>query len=79
MINRIDIKHFKCFETLKLPLAALTVLSGGNASGKSIVIQALALLHQTMHEDEWSSHLKLGKSTTDLHRHENCFMILDNR
>lgn len=66
MINRIDIKHFKCFETLKLPLAALTVLSGGNASGKSTVIQALALLHQTMHEDEWSSHLKLNGSSIHL-------------
>lgn len=66
MINRIDLKHFKCFETLKLPLAELTVLSGGNASGKSTVIQALALLHQTMREDEWSAHLKLNGSSIHL-------------
>ena len=43
MIKRIDLTFFKCFEVLKLPTADLTLLSGGNASGKSSVLQALAL------------------------------------
>ena len=60
MITRIDLHHFKCFEILKLPVRPLTLLSGANASGKSSVIQAIVLLHQTMCEHEWSSRLMLN-------------------
>ncbi len=64
MLTRIDLRHFKCFELLRLPLAPLTLLSGSNASGKSSVLQALVLLQQTMREHEWSTRLLLnGKST----------------
>ena len=64
MLNLLELKHFKCFEHLKLPLANLTVLSGTNASGKSSVLQALALLHQTMREHEWSNRLALNGGVT---------------
>ena len=60
MLTRIDLQHFKCFSLLKLPLRPLTLLSGANASGKSSVMQALVLLHQTMREHEWSSRLMLN-------------------
>ena len=60
MINRLDLKHFKCFESLCLPMAPLTLLSGTNASGKSTLLQALVLLHQTMREHEWSIRLMLN-------------------
>ena len=60
MITQIDLRHFKCFEILKLPVRPLTLLSGANASGKSSVFQAIVLLHQTMREHEWSSRLMLN-------------------
>ncbi len=60
MITRVNLKHFKCFEMLKLPLTDLTLLSGANASGKSSILQALVLLHQTMREHEWSTRLMLN-------------------
>ena len=66
MLTRIDLRHFKCFSTLKLPLRSLTVLSGTNASGKSSVLQALVLLHQTMREHEWSKSLVLNGSFVQL-------------
>ena len=66
MLTRIDLRHFKCFETLKLPLRPLTLLSGANASGKSSMMQALVLLHQTMREHEWSSRLMLNGSAVRL-------------
>nr|VFJ50120.1 MAG: Predicted ATPase [Candidatus Kentron sp. DK] len=66
MISRIDLAHFKCFESLKLPLAPLTLLSGTNASGKSSVIQTLALLNQTLREHEWSTRLMLNGVNLDL-------------
>ena len=66
MLERIDLRHFKCFESLKLPLRRLTLLSGANASGKSSVMQALVLLHQTMREHEWSSRLMLNGATVRL-------------
>lgn len=63
MLTRLDLKLFKCFKLLKVPLAPLTLLSGPNASGKSSILQALVLLHQTMREHEWSTRLLLnGKS-----------------
>lgn len=60
MLTQIDLRHFKCFELLKLPLYPLTLLAGANASGKSSVLQAIALIHQTMREHEWSSRLMLN-------------------
>lgn len=66
MLTRIDLRHFKCFDTLKLPLRSLTVLSGTNASGKSSVLQALVLLHQTMRAHEWSKSLVLNGDLVQL-------------
>ena len=66
MLRRIDLRHFKCFTLLKLLLCPLTLLSGANASGKSSVLQALVLLHQTMREHEWSSRLMLNGSAVRL-------------
>ncbi len=63
MITQIDLRHFKCFEVLKLQLQPLTLLSGGNASGKSSVMQALVLMHQTMREHQWSPRLMLNGET----------------
>lgn len=66
MLTQIELRHFKCFTLLKLPLCPLTLLSGANASGKSSVLQALVLLHQTMREHEWSSRLMLNGTTVRL-------------
>ncbi len=66
MINRLDLSTFKCFELLRLPLGALTVLSGTNASGKSSILQALVLLHQTMQENEWSTRIILNGNVANL-------------
>ena len=66
MLTRIDLRFFKCFELLRLPLAPLTLLTGLNASGKSSVLQALALLNQTMREHEWSTRLELNGEVVSL-------------
>ena len=66
MFRRIDLLHFKCFELLRLPLGPLTLLSGLNASGKSSVMQAFALFHQTVREHEWSPALMLNGSAVRL-------------
>lgn len=66
MLTQIDLRHFKCFERLRLPLCPLTLLSGANASGKSSAMQALVLLHQTMREHEWSPRLMLNGAAVRL-------------
>lgn len=66
MINRLDLKMFKCFELLRLPLAPLTLLSGINASGKSSVLHSLVLLHQTMQQNEWSTRIMLNGDVINL-------------
>ena len=66
MIKLIELELFKCFELLKLPVSELTLLSGTNASGKSTVLQALVLLHQTILDHEWSTRLQLNGSELQL-------------
>lgn len=66
MITCVNLQNFKCFTSLKLPLRPLTLLSGGNASGKTTVLHALALIQQTMREQEWSSNLLLNGRTVRL-------------
>lgn len=51
MIHNIDIKNFKCFETLEMSLSNLNVFSGMNGMGKSTVIQTLLLLKQSQEQD----------------------------
>ena len=66
MLSMVELHSFKCFEQLRLRIAPLTLLTGFNASGKSSVLQALALLHQTMTEHEWSTRLMLNGSSVRL-------------
>ena len=66
MLQQIELRFFKCFALLKLPLSPLTLLSGANASGKSSVMQALVLLHQTIRDHEWSRRLMLNGTSVRL-------------
>ena len=66
MLQQIDLQFFKCFALLKLPVGPLTLLSGANASGKSSVMQALVLLHQTIRDHEWSTRLMLNGTSIRL-------------
>ncbi|MBF0173624.1 MAG: DUF3696 domain-containing protein [Magnetococcales bacterium] len=66
MITELSLSSFKCFDSLRLPLTNLTLLSGANASGKSSILQSLVLLHQTMVEHEWSTRLMLNGETLRL-------------
>ena len=66
MLQQIDLQFFKCFALLKLPVGPLTLLSGANASGKSSLMQALVLLHQTIRDHEWSTRLMLNGTSIRL-------------
>ena len=66
MLKSLDLEQFKCFEELHLPLERLTLLTGFNAAGKSSVLQAIVLLHQTVMENEWSTRLNLDGSVISL-------------
>ncbi len=46
MISRFRIERFKCFADQTIEFSNLTLFAGGNATGKSTVIQALLLLRQ---------------------------------
>lgn len=66
MLTKIILEHFKCFKKLHLPLAPLTLLAGMNATGKSTVLQALAILHQTVAKNEWGKNLILNDDLISL-------------
>ncbi len=46
-INRTALKNFKCFKTLDLNLAPITLLTGANSSGKSSFIYSVLAILQT--------------------------------
>lgn len=66
MLTRLHLEQFKCFEKISLPLAPLTLLTGLNAAGKSSVIQSLALLNQTIWENEWADRFLLNGPSVKL-------------
>ena len=47
MIDRLTLHNFKAFRESSLPLGPLTLLTGLNSSGKSSVLQSIALLRQS--------------------------------
>ncbi|WP_415939316.1 AAA family ATPase [Streptomyces sp. 039-1] len=47
MIDRLTLHNFKAFQHMELPLGPLTLLTGLNSSGKSSVLQSIALLRQS--------------------------------
>ena len=66
MLTRLELSNFKCFESLRLQLAPLTILCGCNGAGKSSVIQALLLLHQSQITGDLDNSLVLGGNVIDL-------------
>ena len=59
MIEYIQIKNFKSVRELTIRLGRLTVLTGLNGSGKSTVLQAIALLKQSLHAQDGPQKLVL--------------------
>ncbi|WP_225096557.1 DUF3696 domain-containing protein [Streptomyces sp. CoH27] len=59
MIDQLSLTNFKAFRSADIPLAPVTLLTGLNSSGKSSVLQALALLQQSYDSStlSLSSHL----------------------
>ena len=47
-MTSLEIKNFKCFTDISIPINRLTVFAGGNANGKSSAIQALLFLRRTI-------------------------------
>lgn len=78
MLTSIRCRNYKCFEdTMALPIAPLTVLVGGNSSGKTSLIQAFKLFSLTADTSDPAVTLKLldreydfGSYRDLVHRHE---------
>ena len=65
MINRVNIKNFKCFRQADIKLSNFNILCGTNSSGKSSFIQSLLLISQNQSNKDKcilnGNELKLGK------------------
>lgn len=60
MITRLSLTNFKCYETLSLALAPLTLLTGFNAGGKSTAIQGALLISQALRTDPHTKWISLN-------------------
>ena len=59
MINRIHLENFKACKDIDVRLAPLTLLAGTNSSGKSTLLQAIAILRQSHTQDGLLTGLRL--------------------
>lgn len=78
MIDSINLKNYKAFESVTIPIKPLTILLGANSVGKSSIIQMLMLLHQTAEErfGMYSSALKIYGNYVNIGAFENLFRNL---
>ena len=60
MLRVVHIERFKCFESYRLDLSALTLLTGYNGAGKSSSLQPLLLLAQALRERPCSNVLAMN-------------------
>lgn len=61
MLRKVVIKNFKSIEECELELKPLTMLTGHNASGKSNIIEAIALLAQAVRTRQKTLDVAIGR------------------
>lgn len=66
MIESIQLKNFKCFDYVKIPLKNVNLLTGFNGMGKSSLLQAVLLLRQSYKSNRLKTGLELAGSYVDL-------------
>jgi predicted ATPase len=67
MIHAIRLRNFKCFRTLNIALAPITLFAGLNGMGKSSVLQAILLIRQSFESNDLRyGRLLLGGPLTDI-------------
>ncbi|WIV19196.1 DUF3696 domain-containing protein [Paenibacillus polygoni] len=66
MIERVELKNFKCFKDQSFKLKSLNVLSGLNGTGKSTFIQSLLLPIQAAHQKMLTEGLVLNGDMVEL-------------
>lgn len=52
MLDKIKLKNFKCYQNIDLELKSLNIFCGANSSGKSAIIQAIAMFLQSDNENK---------------------------
>lgn len=79
MIEQINLKHYKAFDDVTIPIRPLTILLGANSVGKSAITQMLMLLHQTAEErgSSYASALKIYGQYVNIGAFENLFKQKD--
>ena len=60
MIDKLQLKNFKCFEQMDINMKNVNVFTGVNGMGKSTVIQSLLLLQQSHLTDKGNKGLYLN-------------------
>ena len=63
MVTDLILRNFRCFSDISLTLSNLTLLTGKNDSGKSSVLDALAV----MYSSEQDQNIENGASITTGH------------
>lgn len=71
MLEQIELYNFKSAHELKVKLSQLTVFTGLNGSGKSTVLQAIALLKQSLRSNYVEQELLLRGPLVNLGRSED--------
>lgn len=66
MWTQLNLSEFKCFQKIDIPLRPLTLFCGINSSGKSSATHSLALLSQTVEDNEWNQEIQINGANVSL-------------
>ncbi|MDE6418002.1 MAG: DUF3696 domain-containing protein [Duncaniella sp.] len=66
MIRNLELKNFKCFGQESIRMRPLTIIAGGNAAGKSSIIQSLLMIVQSKYDFETNNRLRLDDKLVNL-------------
>ena len=68
MLQSIEVAGFKCFDSKNFSLTPITILAGMNGAGKTSLLHAMALMHQTICETNTFDTLILNGQVVSLGR-----------
>lgn len=71
MIRTIHLRHFKKFKDAKITLSPFTILMGENSSGKTTILQAIAVAQRSLYDLRMRNSIRIKDGTVEIKEKQN--------